>query len=201
MAKRIKKFDFSNVQAYKKCEEGSHRAKLIAIDEGTSQAGDDMLKATFEVIQGESKGARLFDNFTLTDKALWKFKLCLEAMGVKSSGKVAIDLDKLIGKLVIVEVGHEQYQGQVRARILDYSQIPTDEEEEDWDEEEDEEPKKKKEEPEDDEDWDEEEEVEEKPKKKPTVQEEEEVKPKKQKKEKPKKKPEPEEDDEDWEDE
>lgn len=172
MGKKLK-IDFSNVQEYKRCEEGIHLAKLTKIDEGTSQAGDDMLKATFEVIKGSSKGARVFDNFVLTDKALWKFKMCLSAMGVKCDGKIAIDLDKLVGKTVNVEVGYEEYNGQKRARILDYTKIVVDtDDDDDFDEDEEaetedipfeeveeEKPKKNKKAPEpveddeDDEDW------------------------------------------------
>lgn len=177
---RKKKFDFTNVQAFKRCEEGIHTVKLVQIDEGTSQAGDDMLKATFEVVSGNSKGARVFDNFVLTDKALWKFKMMLQGMGIKCEGKIALDLDKLIGKTVDVDVAHEEYNGQKRARIMEYSKVVV--EEDDFEDEEEE----------------------------TTEEEEEEVveeKPKKKKEEKPKKKqPEPEEDDEDeddedWEDE
>lgn len=160
MGRKVK-LDFSNVQSYKKCAEGIHTAKLVQIDEGTTQGGDDMLKAVFEVTKGDSKGARVFDNFALTDKALWKFKICLSAMGIKTDGKIAVDLDKLVGKLVDIEVAHEEYNGQVRARITDYSAVEdTDDEFEDDDDIEDEapaeKPAKKKAEPdddEDDEDW------------------------------------------------
>lgn len=159
MSRKVK-LDFSNVQTYKRCEEGVHTAKLIQMDEGSTQGGDDMLKATFEVIKGESKGARVFDNFVLTDKALWKFKMCLSAMGVKADGKVAVDLDKLVGKVCDIEVGHEPYNGQVRARILNYIAITHDDDDFD-DDEEDETPAKKTEpakkaeaeEEDDDEDW------------------------------------------------
>ena len=118
---RKKKLDFTGVQAYKRCEEGIHTAKLVQLDDKETQNGDDMLAATFEVIKGDSEGAKVFDNFVLTEKALWKFKLALEAMGVKSEGKVVIDLDKLIGKVCDIEVAHEEYNGQLRARILGYS--------------------------------------------------------------------------------
>lgn len=118
---RKKKLDFSNVQSYKRCEEGIHTAKLVALEDKETQSGDDMLAATFEVIKGESEGARVFDNFVLTEKALWKFKMALVAMGVAADGKVVIDLDKLIGKSCDIEVAHEEYNGQVRARILSYS--------------------------------------------------------------------------------
>ena len=123
---RKKKLDFSNVQSYKRCEEGIHTAKLVALEDKETQSGDDMLAATFEVIKGESEGARVFDNFVLTEKALWKFKMALVAMGVAAEGKVVIDYDKLIGKSCDIEVAHEEYNGQVRARILSYSKSSTD---------------------------------------------------------------------------
>ena len=179
MARKVN-LDFTGVATYKVCEEGIHTVKLTKIDEGTTQAGDDMLKATFEVIRGTSEGARVFENFTLTSKALWKLKLFLESIGAKTDGKVEINLDKLIGKTCDVEVAHEEYGGQIRTRILNYSKSSavatsnSDIEDEDEDEEE-EQPKKpaakksavkkpKKEEPkpeedddwEDDEDWEEE---------------------------------------------
>lgn len=146
---RKKKLDFTNVQSYKRCEEGIHTAKLIQIDDKETQAGDDMLAATFEVIKGDSEGARVFDNFVLTDKALWKFKLALNAMGVDAEGKVVVDLDKLIGKICDIEVAHEEYNGQLRARILNYTKASSatdDIDDDDEDEEEEvveEKPKKK----------------------------------------------------------
>lgn len=140
---RKKKLDFTNVQSYKRCEEGIHTAKLIQLDDKETQNGDDMLAATFEVIKGDSEGARVFDNFVLTDKALWKFKLALTAMGVSADGKVVLDLDKLIGKICDIEVAHEEYNGQLRARILNYSFASTTTVVDDDDEEVEEKPAKK----------------------------------------------------------
>lgn len=226
MARKIK-VDMTNVESYGKCEEGIHTAKIASIEQTTSQGGDDMLKVIFEVVKGKSKGARVFDNFVLTEKALWKFQLLLKALKVKCDGKLAIDLDKLEGKLVDIEVAHEEYQGQMRARVNDYTIAGTkatdsdtdydedDEDDEEELEEEEEEPpkkpskkpapaakkaKKSEPEPEEDEDdeWeDEEEEEEEEPPKKPAKKSAP-VKSSKPAKKAPKK-PEPEEDDE-WED-
>ena len=185
------KVDFTNVESYGKCAEGIHTAKIVDIEETTSQAGDDMLKITFEVVSGESKGCKLFDNCVLTEKALWKFQLLLKALGMRCEGKLAIDLDKLIGKLVDVEVSHEEYNGQTRARVNDFTKAGTkssagmddDIDDEDEDEEVEEKPKKaekkpvskakkpaKKPEPEeddDDEDWDDEEDEEDEPEEAP----------------------------------
>lgn len=187
MARKLK-LDFTGVESFSRCSEGIHRAKVAEIQEKTSQGGDDMLQVAMEVIAGADKGCRVFDNCVLTDKALWKFKQLLSALGVKCDGKVAVDLDGLIGKTCDIEVFHEEYNGQTRAKISNYSKVAAsaDAEDDDDDEEEDEEEVKpskkskaapaktpakkkpvKKEEPEDEdeeEDEDDEEEEEETPK-------------------------------------
>lgn len=206
MARR-KKLDFSKVESYTRCSEGQHTAKIVEVQENTTQAGDDMLTMVFEVIKGDSKGAKVFDNFVLTDKALWKLKQLLQVVGVKCDGKIALDLDKLVGKVCDIAVYHEEYNGKPKARIDEYIALKrsddTDDEDDDDEDEEPEEkpakkaaPKKSKKQPEleeDDEDWDEDE----------AEDEAEEEKPKKKaapkKKAPAKKKPEPEDDD-DWDD-
>lgn len=195
MARKLK-VDFTGVESYSRCSEGIHRAKVAEIQEKTSQGGDDMLQIAMEVVSGADKGCRVFDNCVLSDKALWKFKQLLSALGIKCDGKVAVDLDGLIGKTCDIEVFHEEYNGQARAKISNYSKVTTSvdtDDDDDDDEEEDEEEVKpskkpktapaktpakkkpvKKEEPEDEdeeEDEDDEEEEEEAPKptkKKPT---------------------------------
>lgn len=150
MGKKMK-LDFSGVEAYVKCAEGQHVVKLVEIEETESQAGNDMLNATFKVVKGASTGATLYDNFVLTEKALWKLQSFLLAIGMKADGKVVLDLDKLIGKTCIVEVAHEEYEGKTRARIQEFIKLaakteePDDEDiEDDDDEDEEEEPTPKK---------------------------------------------------------
>ena len=214
MSKR--KLDLTNVETYTRMSEGIHRVKVASCEDKTTQAGDDMIMIAFEAVNGPDKGTKVFDNFVLTDKALWKLKQLLQALGVKCDGKIVLDTDKLIGKQCEAEVFHEEYNGQLRARVNEYMKIKTtseDEDEEDTEDEESEEeekpvkksapkakkPVKKEPEPEDDDDedddWDDDEEEEEKPApKKKTA-------PKKSDKKAPKKKePEPEEDDDDDED-
>lgn len=145
MARKLK-VDFTDVESFVRCEEGEHVVALHEIEEKVSSTGNDMLAVTFKVVKGESTGATLYDNFVLTDKALWKFKSYLEVVNVKADGKIALDLDKLIGKRCSVLVKHEEYNGQLRARIEDYKKIkaapePEEPEEEEEEEEEEEAPK------------------------------------------------------------
>lgn len=216
MARRVK-LDMTGVESYTRCPEGEWLAKLSSIEEGTVQgSGDDCLKARFEVIKGSAEGCAVFETFSLTEKALWKLKGFLEAIGMKANGKLSLDLDKLEGKVCIIDVIHDEYNGQKRAKIASYLKPEDDEEDEDEeedDEEEEEAPRKsakkapakpaKKSKPveDDDEDEDEDEDDEE---------EEEEPKPRKASKKSPpakkapaktkKKVEEDEDDDDDWED-
>ncbi len=215
MARTIR-VDMTDVETFSKASEGIHTVKVAEIQEKDSQNGDPMLQFAFEVISGEDKGCKVFESFVLIDKALWKFKAFLMAVGVKCDGKIKLDLDKLIGKICDIEVFWDEYNGQTRAKIADYykagkGNVDNEEDEdidEDNEEEEEETPKKasvkrgrpvgaknkKKPEPESDDEDDEEEEKPEPVKRRSRKSGTTVKKPEK-------KKPEPEDDDEDEDDE
>lgn len=173
------KVDMTGVESYTRCSEGEHLAKVKKVEMGTVQgSGDDCIKAVFEVLKGADKGCQVFETFSLSEKALWKLKSFLQAIGIKADGKLTLDLDKLEGKICVIDVIHEEYNGQKRAKISSYLKESAEDEDEDEDDEEEE----------DDEDEDEEEEEAPKSKKSAPAK-------------KGKKQPEPEDDDEDDEDE
>lgn len=180
MSRKVK-VNMTGVESYTRCPEGEWLARLKKIEMGEVQgSGDDALKAQFEVVKGSAKGNTVFETFSLTEKALWKLKSFLDAIGMKSDGKLTLDLDKLEGKTCIIDVTHDEFNGTKRAKIASYIKPGDEEDDED----------------EDDEDIEEEED------------DEEEEAPKKAKKaskqtssKKPKKRPEPEEDEDDDEDE
>lgn len=139
MSRKVR-VDLTGVESYTRCPEGEWLARLKKIDVGEVQgSGDDALKAQFEVIKGEAKGNTVFETFSLSEKALWKLKSFLDAAGMKSDGKLNLDLDKMEGKICIIEVIHDEYNGVKRAKINSYIK-PTsegdDDDEEDTDEEE-----------------------------------------------------------------
>lgn len=222
MARKLK-LNMDGVESYTRCPEGEWLAKLTKIEMGEVQgSGDDCLKARFEVIKGSAKGNTVFETFALSEKALWKLKSFLEAIGVKSTGKFTLDLDKLEGKICIIDVIHDEYNGTKRAKISAYikpgddSDDDDDEDEvddEDDDDDEEEPPKKsskkpapakkskKQPEPEEDDDEDDEDDEEEEEKPAPKSKKSAKKAPAKSSKKAPaKKKPEPDEDDDDDED-
>lgn len=224
MARKLK-LNMDGVESYTRCPEGEWLAKLTKIEMGEVQgSGDDCLKARFEVIKGSAKGNTVFETFALSEKALWKLKSFLEAIGVKSTGKFTLDLDKLEGKICIIDVIHDEYNGTKRAKISAYikpgddSDDDDDEDEvddEDEDDDEEEPPKKsskkpapakkskKQPEPEEDDDEDDDEDDEEEEKPAPKSKKSAKKAPAKSSRKAPaKKKPEPDDDDDeddDWE--
>ena len=157
MSRKVK-VNMEGVESFTRCPEGEWLAQLKKAEMGEVQgSGDDCIKAQFEVIKGSAKGNTVFETFSLTEKALWKLKSFLDAAGMKSNGKLTLDLDKMEGKVCIIDVIHDEYNGQKRAKISSYIKPGEDEDEDediddedediDEDEEEDEEeeaPKKKK---------------------------------------------------------
>lgn len=183
MSRKLK-VDMTGVESFTRCPEGEWLARLKKIEMTTTQGGDDALKAQFEVIKGAAKGSSVFETFSLVEKALWKLKSCLEAMGVKADGKINLDLDKLEGKICVIDVMHDEFNGKMRAKINDYLKPEDDDDDDDDDDwEEDVKPSKSKasskpskkstkksaEPDEEDEEEDEEDEEEEKPVKKPST--------------------------------
>lgn len=151
MSRKVK-VNMEGVESFTRCPEGEWLAQLKKADMGEVQGScDDCIKAQFEVIKGSAKGNIVFETFSLTEKALWKLKSFLDAAGMKSNGKLTLDLDKLEGKVCIIDVIHDEYNGQKRAKISSYikpgeDDEDIDDEDEDIDEEdeEDEAPKKSK---------------------------------------------------------
>lgn len=199
MARKVK-IDFTNVEAFQRASEGVHHVKISDIQEKNTQGGDPMLQVAFEILSGDDKGVKVFDNLVLTDKALWKFKSLLQIIGMKCDGKVAVDLDNMIGKTLNINVTHEEYNGQIRARVSDYlkpgaAKSDDDDEDEDSFDEED---------VAEDDDWDEDKDDSEEEEEKPAPKKK--APAKKAPAKKTKKKPEPveeddEDDDDDWEEE
>nr|DAE38847.1 MAG TPA: Protein of unknown function (DUF669) [Caudoviricetes sp.] len=120
MSRKVK-VNMEGVESFTRCPEGEWLAQLKKAEMGEVQgSGDDCIKAQFEVIKGSAKGNTVFETFSLTEKALWKLKSFLDAVGMKSNGKLTLDLDKMEGKVCIIDVIHDEYNGQKRAKISSY---------------------------------------------------------------------------------
>lgn len=138
------KVDLTGVEAQTIIPEGRYAAKIIKAEEDTNGAGNDQIVVTFEITKGPEKGSKIKNFFVLVDTALWKLKELLIALGMKSDGKIAIDLDKMVGKACDITIYTDEYNGTERSRISNYTKAgPAAKAEVEDDDDEDEKPKKK----------------------------------------------------------
>lgn len=108
--------DFSSVPSREPLEEGIYGLTIAKAEETTSSSGNPMLKLEFDVndVEGNRK---LWDNYVLIDKCMWKVKELFDALGIDTSAIVEIDVSELVGLQVNAKVIQETYNGDIVNRI------------------------------------------------------------------------------------
>jgi len=121
------KVDFGGVKGSNRPAEGDYLIKPVVITEEEGTKGP-YFSWEYEITAGEHEGATLYNNTSLSPKALFNLKTILEAHGVEvPDGPMDLDLEALIddcepaGCMVI----HETWEGKKRAKIADI--FPADE--------------------------------------------------------------------------
>jgi hypothetical protein len=108
--------DFSSVPSREPLDEGVYDLTIAKIEETTSSTGNPMLKVEYDVLGVEGK-RKLWDNYVLIDKCLWKVKELFDALGVDTSELVEMDVSELLGMQVKAKVVQETYNGDIVNRI------------------------------------------------------------------------------------
>lgn len=108
--------DFSSVPSREPLDEGVYDLTIAKIEETTSSTGNPMLKFEYDVNGVEGK-RKLWDNYVLIDKCLWKVKELFDALGIDTSELVEIDVSELLGMQVKAKVVQETYNGDIVNRI------------------------------------------------------------------------------------
>lgn len=108
--------DFSSVPSREPLEEGVYHLSIAKVEETTSSTGNPMLKVEFDVL-GVEGNRKLWDNYVLIDKCLWKVKELFDALGVNTSNLVEMDVTELVGMEVQAKVIQETYNGDIVNRI------------------------------------------------------------------------------------
>lgn len=108
--------DFSSVPSREPLDEGVYDLTIAKIEETTSSTGNSMLKVEYDV-NGVEGNRKLWDNYVLIDKCLWKVKELFDALGVDTSELVEMDVSELLGMQVKAKVVQETYNGDIVNRI------------------------------------------------------------------------------------
>lgn len=113
--------NFEGVKSFKNAAEGSHTVEVLEVTQEISSSDNPMLKWTYGVTSGKSKGAKLWDQTSLQPQALFRLREVLVALGLDVPDDVMeLNLEDMIGLTCGVVVGLEEYQGKKRAKITDY---------------------------------------------------------------------------------
>jgi hypothetical protein len=113
------RIDFTNVKTGSDpVSEGRHLVALYDAKWGETKKGDPMLKVTWKCQAGDpDEGRQVFDQYPVMPTTMWKLKLLLEGLGEDASGEYEFDAQGLVGKIAVIEVEHEEYDGKNRARV------------------------------------------------------------------------------------
>lgn len=108
--------DFSSVPSREPLDEGVYQLQIAKVEETTSSTGNPMLKVEYDVLNVEG-GRKLWDNFVLIDKCLWKIKELFDALGMDTSALVEMDPAELVGMEVNAKVVQDTYNGDIVNRV------------------------------------------------------------------------------------
>ena len=108
--------DFSSVPSREPLEEGIYSLTIAKVEETTSSTGNPMLKVEYDV-NGVDGNRKLWDNYVLIDKWLWKVQELFNALGIDTSAVVEMDVTELVGLQVNAKVIQEEYNGDTVNRI------------------------------------------------------------------------------------
>ena len=87
-----------------------YRCRVAAVEEASTQYGDEMWKLRLEVVEGEHAGRYLFDNIAFSTKGLGRVKLVCSRLGIDVSGELDLTPDMLEGREVLVTAEIEDYE-------------------------------------------------------------------------------------------
>jgi len=100
--------DFSEVKGLEPIPPGNYLATIVKAEEGVSQKGNPKIDLQWKVVdeEGNFDGRIVFDTLTFTEKALFRVKSTLRAVGFDKDFSGEIDCDDLIGEsaMLLVEI-------------------------------------------------------------------------------------------------
>ena len=108
--------DFSSIPSREPLEEGIYNLTIAKVEEANSSTGNPMLKVEYDV-NGVEGNRKLWDNYVLIDKCMWKLKELFDALGIDTSEIVEMDVTELVGMQVNAKVIQETYNGDIVNRV------------------------------------------------------------------------------------
>lgn len=123
--------NFDGVKSIKTPDEGAYLLRIVEAEQGISKSDEPKIDLTCEVAEGKFEGSKVWHTLSFAEKALWRTRDALEAMGVDViDGEMEIDAADLVDREFGANLFHDTYEGTKRAKIADFLEADEVDEEE-----------------------------------------------------------------------
>jgi hypothetical protein len=108
------KLDFSQVESFQPIPKGDYVVECVEVDgPSESQAGNQMLKLTFQIAEGEFAGRKIGNYFLLLEgNAMWRTRRDLAALlSIDDEAEdVSFDPEDLVGATVVARISQRVWK-------------------------------------------------------------------------------------------
>jgi hypothetical protein len=119
------KFRFEATLDQTRLPEGAYHAEITEASEVTSKNGNHGIQIKFAA-QHNEKIVTIYDNLWATPGALPIVQQRLAAVGMPHNNDVDIQPRDLVGKRVVITIRNEEYGGETRSKVWNWSPEDTD---------------------------------------------------------------------------
>lgn len=97
---------------------GEHAASVTLVEKGTSKEGNPKTVFTFSITAGEAKGKDIKIHLSHSEKALWKLKQVLKALGFDTTGKsLKFKTKECVGRKCVLVIEDNEFNGEMRSNV------------------------------------------------------------------------------------
>lgn len=120
-------------QGFELIEKGDYEVTVINYQMGQSTNGNNVIKVDYEIrsdVPQKHQGQKiLYDNFTITENAMWRLQAIAKAAGFPNGmtfNSYKEWADTLLNKTLVVNVGHREYNGNTYPEVKGFKESQAD---------------------------------------------------------------------------
>lgn len=109
----------TNKSGFELMEDGEYLAQVVEVDSSRkTRGGDEMWRLKFRIVdEGEYFGRLVWDNWVFSTGGLKRIKYIRKNIGLNVTGIVSPTVDEILGKVMLVSIISEEYNGKTQNKI------------------------------------------------------------------------------------
>jgi uncharacterized protein DUF669 len=101
--------DIPDADDFSPIPDGEYLMKVAEAEEKQSKNGNPMWKLVLEIVNGQFKGRRVWDNITWSGEGMKRVKLVLSRLGLDLKGDMEVATTDIVGRSAWVTVTQESF--------------------------------------------------------------------------------------------